>query len=310
MAYTYRVEKNYLPGIPQTKLSSPLRPSGISMHWTAGAPGRAGALGTAQFFVDRADRNASYHILVYWENRIFGVMWIVPVVNAAHSMNPNVPPYDPNAEVRRILGTRVNDPNAACIAVSFCGMPVDLDKALADPDFLHGYRRLVGELSAISSMAPRPMFNHGWAQPSTRTDAGRLIVAITGVTTIGDEMQFWKPVQESWTTKSGTKFWDGAGNEKVFTSVERITSIAESNDGKLRLARYGDEILVVDRTGLTVVPGTRIPATGYGFAPPPTPQIVEVVKEVPTGITQSDVTLAEAKAIAAERLRIRKILEI
>ena len=185
MSFTYKVEEYYLAGIPQTALPGGLQPRGIAMHWTAGATGRAGALGTAKFFVDRADRNASYHMLVYWEasTRVFGVMWIVPVSRAAHSMNPQPPTYAPNAEVKRILGDKTWDPNGASLAVSFCGMPADLEAAMQDDDFVSGYQRLVKELSAISSLSTRPLFNHGWAQPTTRTDAGAaLIPAIYGET--------------------------------------------------------------------------------------------------------------------------------
>lgn len=182
MSYTYKVETNYLAGIPQTAIQGGLKPRGIAMHWTAGNPGRAGALATARYFVTAPSRNASYHILVYWDRayRVFGVMWIVPVDRAAHSMNPGRPlPWEPNAEVRRILGDRWWDPNGVSLAVSFAGMPADLDLAMKDADFIRGYARLIRELSVIPSLDARPLFNHGWGQPSTRYDAGdRLIPAV------------------------------------------------------------------------------------------------------------------------------------
>jgi len=178
----YIVEKHYLVGIPQTAIVGGLPSRGIACHWTAGGPGRRGALDTAQFFIDRADRNASYHELWWWDaaTGTFGVLLLVPVDRAAHSMNPTPPTYAPNAEVRRILGDKVGDPNAACYAFSFAGMPADLERALADPRFrTYARRRYADLLSQETTIRdPRPLFNHGWAQPTTRTDAGERLIPI------------------------------------------------------------------------------------------------------------------------------------
>lgn len=323
MAYTYKVEIIYDELIPQTALLG-FAPTGIAMHWTAGNPGRQGALETRSYFISsRARVNASYHILVWWDavTRIFGVMWIVDPGKAAHSMAPKPVAaggsYDPNAEVRRILGAKVNDPNAGTLAVSFCGMPADLVAAMADPDFVHGYKRLISELQAIPSILDRPLFNHGWAQPTTRYDAGTdLIPAIYGEAPSQgeDDMQFWKPVQEDWHAVNGTVFYDGEGTKKTFTSSEPIRTIAESNDGRWRLAKYGlRELLVIDaRTaakegaGLVPVSNTRIPATGFGF---PTPEIKVVERIVEKTVEVPDPETA-SKAVAGEQARIRTVLGI
>lgn len=134
-----------------------------------------------------------------------------------------------------------------------------------------------------------------------------------------EDMQFWKPVQEDWYTVAkvpdkslGTIFYDGSGNKKEFTGRERVRSVAESSDGRYRQVKYPftdpKELLVVDARGndkegpgLTPIPGTRVPATGFGF---PAPEVVNVVKEVPTGITQTMVNAAVAKAKDEERERI------
>lgn len=173
---TYRVSTDYRTGIPQTAIPGGLQPRGIAMHWTAGVTGENGADATIRFFISAAQRNASYHVLVWWENRTFGVRWIVPPARAAHSLNPSPPTYSPTSEVRRILGDRWRDPNAACLAVSFCGMPDDLHEALKDSEFIDGYARLVRELVATHGLGPRPLFNHGWAQPTTRFDAGNALI--------------------------------------------------------------------------------------------------------------------------------------
>lgn len=316
MAYTYKVETMYDDAIPQTELLN-FRPTGIAMHWTAGGTGRQGAIDTRQFFINTAaQRNASYHCMVYWEptTRTFGVMWIVPPGNAAHSIAPQPPSmggsYDPNNEVRRILGAKVGDPNAACIAVAFCGMPADLEVALNDSDFIAGYKKLIGELKAIPSIVERPLFNHGWAQPTTRYDAGPHLIPLiyddTPITIVEDDMIFWRPVQEDWTTANGTVFYAG-GEKKFFTDEEQVTSIAESSDGRWRLVRYGDnELLVVDaRTskkegpGLTPIAGTRVPSTGFGFPPPET---------VTVDASQEQLDAARASGINDERSRLRTLL--
>lgn len=319
MAYTYKVEIMYDSRIPQTALLN-FKPTGIAEHWTAGGVGRAGALGTRQFFMDTAaERNASYHVLVYWEptTRTFGVIWIVPPTVAAHSIAPQPVSiggsYNPNDEVKRILGAKVNDPNAGVIAVSFCGMPADLDKALNDPDVVAGYKKLTEELKAIPSMVDRPLFNHGWAQPTTRSDAGsRLIPLIYGeATTIGaGDMIFWFPVQQEFWTKDGSRFFDGNGAEKVFTGRERVLSIASSASG-YKLLKYGNELLIARTADLELIAGTRKPSDGWGWAPA-TVETVEVVKEVPTGITQEQVNASHAEGVndgkTQEKSRLRTLL--
>lgn len=179
MTYRYVVETDYRADIPSTGVPGGLQPRGIVEHWTAGAPGRAGALATTRFFVEERERNASYHALVWWEPGTLGVRWIVPPSRASHSMNPARPPsgpYDPTPEVRRILGDRWADPNGVSLAVAFCGMPADLAAALRDPAFRAGYGRFHRELMQTTSLADRPLFNHGWAQPSTRSDAGDALI--------------------------------------------------------------------------------------------------------------------------------------
>ncbi len=78
----------------------------------------------------------------------------------------------------------------------------------------------------------------------------------------------WKPVQEDWDAPDGHPFTDGDGNTKAFDGMNRVRSIAESGDGgAYRLLRYGTELLVTPRKDLVAVPGSRVPAKGYGFPP-------------------------------------------
>lgn len=183
------VETNYVAGIPQTALPG-FAPGAVFWHWTAGGTGRAGALGTIQHFVNtRYTVNASYHILVFPENGHLVAMWIVPPTRAAHSVAPSqVYQYSPNIDVNlqnewfqdavRCLGAKANDPNAGAIAVSFCGMPDDLEAALNDPHLVEDFRKLARDLETIPSMAPGPHINHGWIQPITRYDAGDRLIPL------------------------------------------------------------------------------------------------------------------------------------
>jgi hypothetical protein len=183
------VETNYVPGIPQTAIPN-FAPTAVFHHWTAGGPGRQGALGTIQHFVNtRYTTNASYHILTFVEDGHLVAMWIVPPSRAAHSLAPSQAfQYNQNidvnvqnewfVEVARCLPTKANDPNAGCIAVSFCGMPADLEAALQDPHIVEDYRQLARDLEAIPSMVDGPHVNHGWIQPLSRYDAGEELIPL------------------------------------------------------------------------------------------------------------------------------------
>ena len=329
------VERLFPNGVPQTAVRG-FAPPGVGWHWTAGGTGRAGWDGSVRHLIGtRTTVNASYHGGFWVEHapnhvgcRTF-IQWIVPLTSAAHSVNPShCWKYNSNksksvqdarfAEVRRILGAKASDPNAGMIALSYAGMPADLERDLACGVFRQDLRDLAGQLVARPDVIARPHFGHGWIQPLTRYEMdvttnfiGMLYGESASTPTTGgsEDMQFWRPVQEDWTAKVGAKFFDGAGNEKAFTASERVRSIAESSDGTYRLVKYGtNELLVMERAGLTPIAGTRVPAPGsYGFPPP---EVVEKVIEVPTGITQETVEQAATAAVGGERTRIRKVLGI
>lgn len=185
MSYSYRIEAIYRSDMPQTAFSAPIQPRGIAGHWTVGGIGRAGALSTISFLAGTPTRNASYHEVWYWErvSRIFGVIRIVPARNAAHSMNPVQPPngpWNPVAEVKRILGDRWWDPNRYSYAAAYAGGPSDLALDLREPDFVDGCarrsRELLGELSG--SLADRPLFTHAQGQPGNKTDWGSALTPL------------------------------------------------------------------------------------------------------------------------------------
>ena len=302
---TLRIEQTYPNGVPQTAVQG-WSPKGLAWHWTAGGTGRAGWDGSVRHLIaTRYTVNASYHAGFWHEHdaETTVVQWIVPSTKAAHSIAPSkVFELNPNkpralqearfAEVRRIL-LRDNDPNADCIALSYAGMPADLQRDLLCSVFRADVQQLARQIIDHPTVIDRPHFGHGWIQPISRYEMD-VATDFIGLLYGESDMQFWKPVQEDWTTKTGARFWDGNGNEKAFTTPDRVRSIAESSDGNYRLVKYGtNELLVMERAGLTPITGTRVPAPGsYGFPPPE-------VKEVPTGITQAQLDAAKASATAA-----------
>lgn len=320
MAFTYRIINDYRAGVPQTPMGRVLNFLMVALHDTEGGVGDAGARGTIQFLIDRADRNASYHEIWAWNEatKTFTVFRIVRTTSAAHSLNPFPPSkggsYEPDATVRAALGTRVGDPNAAVYAVSIAGKVGDVNRWSADPDFVAACKRRLLEIKmelGVSAKAEHFRFN-----PSTRTDWGQMLTpALSGERVWG---MLFKPVLQKWNTKVGAGFYTdgpGVGIRKTFSIVTEVTSIAESEDFKWRILAWNDELLFAERAGLDVIEGTRNPATGYGA-----PTITTKTVEVPTGITQTQLTEAvnaatanalldgEAVGVTKEKSRLRTLL--
>lgn len=284
MSY-YAVVDDFRVGMPQTILPTPLRPRGKADHTTEGAEGEAGALGTIQFLIDAAARNASYHEIWYAKNGGFEARRIVRPDRAAHSMNPAQPPWAPNTRVRRILGDRWYDPNAYSYAVSIAGTTaVTVPKLVNDPGFMAGARRRNAELLAqFPSMSADPLFNHGEGQ-ADRSDWGPLMRPALEETEVPVIL---RPVYEEWTTRASadgsagyfTTDGPGQGERKWFTTPEKVRSYAETADAKYRAIAYGTETLWMERAQLTPIPGTRNPATGYGLPSVSTGYSVEQVRQ-------------------------------
>lgn len=317
-----KVEQNYVNGIPQTAVSG-FAPRGLAWHWTAGGTGRAGAQRTIQHFINtRYTVNASYHILFWHEHRAdldctTVAQWIVPATKASHSMNPAAA-FKPKtgsalesarfAEVHRILA-RDSDPNADVWALSYCGMPADLARDLRCPTFVRDLQGLSKQLIAHPTfIVARPHFGHGWIQPTTRYEMDQVGVDFiklmyNEVAIPSPEDKVFKPtnpiVTQDWDTVVGpaSTFIRPDGTTGYFTSKERVTSVAEGSVGgaDYRLLDYGPnhEALLIPRAGLTNA-GTRYVGAKVVTV------TKEVVKEVPTGITQTDVD----NAVKAERERI------
>lgn len=326
------VEQLYPNGVPQTAVAG-FTPTGVGWHWTAGGTGRTGWNATvAHLIATRYTKNASYHGGFWVEhtadhaNCRTVVQWIVPTTKAAHSVNPaacwqfnSAKDYRLQesrfAAVRTALPVKASDPNAGMIALAYAGMPANLQADLGCRIFRADMHNLARQLVAHPATVDRPHFGHGWIQPLTRYEMdvaydfiGMLYGILPPPPPVPQEVDvlFWKPVQQDWMTGEGTRFFDGAGEEKFFVGTpERVRSIAEDSTGRWRLVRYGTELLVVDARGpnkvgpgLIPVNGTRIPASGYDFAPA---EVVEKVVEVPD-------PEAEAKGIETEKSRIRALL--
>ena len=274
----------YVPGMPQTILLGGLPARALSGHWSAGAPGRAGAFGTAAFLIAERARNASYHEEWWWEagTETFGVLELVSNLRAAHSMNPAqayVHSRDSSkraleasrfAEVRRLLGPKASDPNAGCYAFSFAGMPADLERALRSPVFRRYAARRVQELRARESLMTdaRPLFGHGWIQPSTRYDPGEVLIdAIYGVLYGPQEEDMPKLhyVPQLWRTNTDAELrleptLDVAAEPARVPKGSIVFTVGETFDqvGAFRLAVVGDpeRLMYLRRSQIDPLPPT------------------------------------------------------
>lgn len=315
MAYTYKIVNDYRTGMPQTPTGQVGPFLMVALHDTEGGVGVPGALGTIQFLIDRADRNASYHEIWAWNEstKAFTVFRIVPITSAAHSVYPVPPPdgpYEPDAIVRAALGARVNDPNRVIYAVSIAGKVGDVNRWSGDPDFVAACKRRLLEIK--NELGVSKMGEHFRMQPSNRSDWGRMLTpALTGT---GVWSMLFKPVLQRWNTKVGAGFYvdgPGVGLRKTFSVATEVTSIAESEDFKWRILAWGNELLFAERAGLVPIEGTRNPPSGWG-----PPVLTTKTVEVPTGITQAEVDAAEAAAFAegktegvkVEKSRLRTLL--
>ena len=277
---SYQVTIDYRSGMPKTiKNQLPMRL--IAAHDTEGGTGIVGAQGTISYLVSVEDtRNASYHELWAYDEILnaFAVVRIVPPTHCAHSVNPTPAPngsYKPDAWVIDALGAGVKDPNQGVYAVSIAGRVVDVDRYATLPAFKTYARRRIAELRAeIPSLVG--MAEHFRFNPSTRSDWGsRLTPALGGLTfniLTGEEMIIRNPtVTEQWITKLGVEFTRADGSKGSFLTPQQVTSHAEitmADGSDARLLDYGlnHQALIMPRTGLTPVPGTRIvglPAGGY-----------------------------------------------
>lgn len=304
---TLRVVEHHLDeaGMPCSPRGTRARQKGVACHSTESLPGEAATWNVISWMHATAQtRNASYN--EFWSadeaTQELLAIEVVPDTHAAHSVAPQpfnssgLPLYAPDALVKAVLGSTVADPNMWVYAIAISGRVADVERYAAMPWFVRDARARLVQLKA-RGIPTEHLMEHFRFNPRTRSDWGRsLIPALKGA-----DMQYWKPVQEDWMTAIGTKFWDGDGNAKQFFMEHRVTSIAESADG-YRLCKFGNELLVVERSGLTPVAGTRIPAPGsYGFPPMPTPVTVTVEKVV-------EKIVPDPNAVANEQARIRGIL--
>lgn len=326
-----RYEINHAAGVPQSVVSG-FAPRGEADHWTAGATGRAGALSAVQHFIStRTTVNASYHVLDWHDHaaEVTGAMEIVPLNRAAHSMNPakafvardgSAREAARFAEVRRILA-RDSDPNADSIAVSFCGMPADLAAAVACPVYRADRRELSALLRRkVASLVDRPHFGHGWIQPTSRyeTDSAHggpdLLIAPVLYAVEEDDMYDWvakmRPALIRATIMPGTPVRTAplaSADTFAFSmpssgnTINFIGRVPDQGGGTIPYLVYvlGAGGVRVTRED-NVVPGSLVELG--------VPTVTEVVKEVPTGITQDQLDAAHAAGAADEKARVRALL--
>lgn len=317
-----RVEQNYAAGIPQTDLRGGFLPTGLAWHWTAGGTGRAGAESAIRHFINtRLTVNASYHILVFREGATTVAMWIVPVGNASHSMAPSqafIPKTGDAreaarfAEVRRILGAKAGDPNAGVISISFCGMPADLQAAMADPAFRADMRALASDLIGHPTVIARPHFGHGWIQPTTRyeTDAtigGQDILVAqlyeAPIPAPEETMDWYRniipspPARVRLAAQTSYRLSPdlGPGSQPFVLGREDWRVMIGAVKGE-DFGAGPDWGVMLSNNGATGEGGIRVFHTQDILETAPLAGTVEVVKEVPTGITQAQLDAAKLNA--------------
>jgi hypothetical protein len=233
-----------------------------------------------------------------------GVISAVPDHHASGGINPGSPYWSPKAWLYTVLDRdEVANPNYFTLNLAAAGQRAYYDLNGWPPSIVDGFARsIIEEEQRIGRKVV--LTNHLDFQ-TNRTDAGLKVTALVKaryaeLTGGSDDMQFWKPVQEDWWTVPGVTFWDGNGTEKSFTTRERVTSVAEATDGH-RLVKYGtNELLVIPRTGLVPISGTRIPvAPNYGF-PPAADCTDEVAAAKAAGIKAGKADMHAKAIVAAE----------
>jgi hypothetical protein len=254
---------------------------GIIWHTTEGAgTSRAAAVATAQW---QKSNPGSYNFIIYDG----GILLTVPYLEASGGVNPASSSWAPGRFPwlkQQLSPAAYADPNAYLLNVAFSGKTAVFRDQGLPPNMLATAKQLTAWAAQTFG---RHMVASGHLHWQTNRSDPSLQVLAAITATEPDDMQFWKPVQEDWWTVPGVTFWDGDGTEKSFTTRERVTSVAEATDGH-RLVKYGtNELLVMPRTGLVPISGTRVPAApNYGFPPS-------------TGFTQAQLDAAKAAGIKA-----------
>ncbi len=160
-------------------------------HDTEGGTGRNGAIGTIRFLIDSAYRNASYHEIWWFEETLgqCGVIQVVPITRAAHSVNPFPPDYAPDSWALESLG---HDPNQQGYAVSIAGRVADVDRYSKNRVFLrfaHERFKDLQMLAPLSAVTRRvEHFRVNPVGPNLRTDWGQLLTPALGGLTIPSDL--------------------------------------------------------------------------------------------------------------------------
>jgi hypothetical protein len=267
---------------------------GIIWHTTEGAgPSRAAALWTAQW---QKTNPGSYNFIIYDG----GILLTVPYLEASGGVNPASSSWAPGRFPwlkQQLSPAAYADPNAYLLNVAFSGKTAVFRDQGLPPNMLATAQQLTAWAAQTFG---RHMVASGHLHWQTNRSDPSLQVLAAITSEAPDDMQFWKPVQEDWWTVPGVTFWDGNGTEKSFTTRERVTSVAEATDGH-RLVKYGtNELLVMPRTGLVPISGTRIPvAPNYGF-PPAADCTDEVAAAKAAGIKAGKADMHAKAIVAAE----------
>lgn len=292
----------HLDGMPSTPRGTRSSQRAIAAHDTEGEVGEQGAWNTISWMHATApQRNASYNEL--WAfNEATGellVIVVVPSSHAAHSIAPQptsstsgLPLYEPDALVRSTLGTVVNDPNMWVYAVSIAGRVADVDRYAKDSRFVEAARQRTAQLGY------GPLLEHFRFNPRTRSDWGRTLTpTILKEPNVADIDAFnletividaFANVREAPDPNAPILFQT---KEK-----ERRVSVGTKNGHHAYWSNWKN------RWGYTSTEHNVLSREPY-------PQTVEVVKEVPTGITEAQLDAAKSAAFVDAKTKARLAVE-
>jgi hypothetical protein len=243
---------------------------------------------------DRPDILGSYNDLIC----IDGILSTVPASHASGGINPASLDWHPEAWLYEVMSPEmVRNPNYFTRNVSFMGSKLWFDNNGWPPAMIDNFVTVMLEEEARMGR-PAVLTDHEDFQ-TNRSDAGPIahsLISQRYLQRTEDPMIVRSPiVTQEWMVipGKGSTFTREDGTTGQFTVAERVKSVAEVTlPGGVngRVLDYGPnhEALVIRRAALEAIPGTRIIGSPVG-------QVIEV----PTGITQAQLSAAVAAATAA-----------
>ena len=214
-----------------------------------------------------------------------GVIQTVPDGHASGGINPFSAGFRPLTWLYGAAdASEVNNPNAFGQQLCFFGRKAHYD-ANGWPVYMINAAARSWIEEEQRTGRKQVLCNHADFQPGERSDAGPIATALVKQRYLEltrpqeDDMPALRPVRQQWTTGTGPgvaadadvtpggEFWTlgpEQGDPKIFTTAEKVWTIAETLDGKWRAVEYGAGVLWMHRNNLRPIAGTRNPVSGFG----------------------------------------------